>query len=45
MPDAVQLLNQHFAATQDAWVRIASALKENLVGLSDEAFMRQRPAT
>jgi hypothetical protein len=45
MPDAVQLLNQHFAATQDAWVRIAGALKENLACLSDEAFIKERPAT
>jgi hypothetical protein len=45
MPDAVQLLNQHFAATQDAWVRIAAALKESVAALSNEAFLRERPAT
>ncbi len=45
MTDPVQLLNQHVAASQDAWVRIAAALKESLATLSDDAFKSERPAT
>src|SRR5579883_3084677 len=45
MTDATQLLNQHFAASYDGWVRIADALKGQFVGLKDDAFLAERPAT
>jgi len=41
----IQLLNQHFAATYDAWVRIADVFKEDIAGLKDDAFLTERPAT
>lgn len=45
MTDAVQLLNKHFAATHETWVQIAGALKETFASLTDDAFMKDCPAT
>ena len=45
MTDAIQLLNQHFSATYDDWVRIKDTLKGQFAGLKDDAFLAERPAT
>ena len=45
MTASIQLLDQHFATTYDAWVRIADTLKGDFAGLKDDAFLTERPAT
>jgi hypothetical protein len=45
MAASIQLLNQHFAATYEAWVRIADTLKVAFAGLKDDGFLTERPAT
>ncbi len=41
----IELLNQHFAATYEAWVPIVDTLKADIAGLTDDAFLTERPAT
>jgi len=45
MTASIQLLDQHFVATYEAWVRIADTLKVDIADLTDEAFLTERPAT
>lgn len=45
MTDAMQLLNQQFTTSYDAWVRIADTFKGDMASLKDDSFLAERPAT
>jgi hypothetical protein len=43
--DALQLLNQQFDSSYDAWSRIAQTLKVDIAGLQDAEFVTNRPVS